>query len=280
MTSERQIAAPLHRHVAALIWMGRGLILIPEAPLIATLMGVYLALGGPPMIGLLAALLIIAFMVRAAALHMARAALEAARYRDADALIQVALALYPWSPDGLALRGALSLALGAPDAAEAALRQAVTLLPGQPTYYAALSGALLDLGRPAEAAQTARLALDLDGRCAIAYLYLAEAERALGIPERAVEDRLRAGLAVAAAPAAEAALRCALAGHLLAERRIAEATLTIHGAEALLPRCSSATQAGLRRHLGELLLAHGQTDRAREHLGARELLDPPGPFAA
>jgi tetratricopeptide (TPR) repeat protein len=241
---------------------------------------VYLALDGPLLLGLIVALLIVSFMVRTAALHLARAALNLARYREAEALVQVALALYPWSADGLALRGALALASGAPADAERALRRAITLLPVQPTFHVALSGALLDLDRPIEAAAAARVALALDGRVALAHLHLAEAERVIGTPAQEVEDRLRAGLDVAGTPAETATLRCALAAHLLAEHRMAEAALTLHGVESLLARCTAARQIALRFQFGELLIAQGQTERAQEQFLSVETLDPHGRHGA
>lgn len=263
-----------------LTWAGWVLVLVPEAPLIATLVCVYLLLDSPPLLGLIIAALIISFIVRTAALHLARAALESARYREADALALVALTLYPWSADALALRGALALATGAPADAEQALVRAIRLLPGQPSFYAALSSALLELGRPVEAAEAARQALALNRRDALAHLYLAEAARALVASPHEVEDRLREGLTVAALPDAEATLRCALAAHLIGEHRMAEAALTLQGAEALLPRCQAARQVALRLRLGELLAALGQHERAQEHFRSVAALDPHGRYAA
>jgi tetratricopeptide (TPR) repeat protein len=278
MVSERTGEAQPRRGRGALIWLGRTLLLIPEGVVIAALLCAYWALESPPL-GLLVVLLIVSFITRMLALLGARMSLDAARYREAEALAQVALGLYPWSADALALRGAIALARGAAATAELALRRALALLPGQPSFHAALAGALLDLGRPAEAAASARQALAIDERCAVAYLYLAEAERASGAPAETVEERLRAGLALAVAPASEAALRCALGEHLLAERRMAEASLTIHGVEALLPRCPALRQVELRVRLGELLIAQGQIERAREHFRSVEEIDPNGRYA-
>ena len=280
MLNGRRSAAPTDHRSRALLWLGRTALLVPEAPLITALVCVDLVVGQPPLIGLLVALLIVGFMMRTAALHLARAAMEHGRPREAGALIQVALAIYPCSADALALQGVLALNSGQPDLAVTRLRRAITLLPGQPSFHAALSGALLELGHPVEAAEAARVALALSDRCAVAYLHLADAERALGVSALAVEDRLRAGLAVSTTPAAEAALRCALAGHLLGEQRIAEATLTLCGAEALLPRCPVSSQAALRFRLGELLVVQGQIERAREHFSGVEALDPYGHYAA
>jgi tetratricopeptide (TPR) repeat protein len=259
--------------------VGRALLLAPEAVPLATLLCVYLA-WRPPLAALLAALLVVAFMVRAAALHMARALIERGRADEAGALLKLALLLYPWSPDALALAGVAALTRGDAALAEERLRQALALLPGQPAFHAALSGALLELGRPIEAVHAAEIALDLDPRCAVAHLHLAEAERARGAPGHVVEERLRVGLAAAPGPAAEAVLRCVLAGHLLAERRVAEATLTLHGAEALLPRCPPLSQAALRFHLGQILSAQGQVERAQEYLESVEAHDPQGRYTA
>ena len=279
MTIRRRSLVPIARRFGALVWVGRMLLLVPEAVLLVALMYAYLALREPPLIGLLVALLIVGFMIRTAALHLGRAALEQGRRAEASALVTVALALYPWSADAIALHGVLALTSGLPEIAEARLRRAITLLPGQSLFHALFSAALLDLERPAEAAEAARQSLALDRHCAVAYLYLAEAERSLGVAATLVEDRLRAGMAEVATPADEAALRCALAGHLLAEQRIAEATLTLYGAEALLPRCSTSRQVALRFRLGELLIAQGQVERAREHFRGVEALDPQGHYA-
>ena len=81
----------------------------------------------------------------------------------------------------------------------------------------------------------------------------------LGAPAQDIEDQLRTGLDCAGAPESEAALRCALGAHLLAEHRIAEATLTLHGAEALVPRCAAPRQIALRVRLGELMIAQAQS---------------------
>jgi tetratricopeptide (TPR) repeat protein len=264
----------------AMIHVSRALMLMPEAGGIAMLICLYVVVGHPPLLALLAALLMLNFMVRVAALHLAGLALDGAHYREADALSQLALLLYPWSADAQALRGALALAGGEAEAAEASLRRAIALLPGRASFHAALSGALLDLGRPGEAAAAAREAVRLDRRYGLAHLYLAEAERAYGAAPELIEDRLRAGLAVTTAPEITAALQCALAGHLLAQGRMAEATLALRSAETLLMRCSTARGAQIRFHIGELLAAQGQIEEAREHFHGVEVLDPDSRYAA
>ena len=258
---------------------GRWLLLVPELVLIAGLLCAYWALGEPAALSLAIAALTLWFIARSLALWRARAALEAARYDEAAALARLALALYPWSADALAMSGVVALATGQPEQAEMVLRRATALAPGRPSFLAALSGALLAQGRATEAAAIARAAIAAAPEDAVAHLYLAEAERSSGAPAEAVEERLRAGLALAGAPETEAAIRCALGAHLLGEHRIAEASLTLHGAEALFPRCPPARQAELRVRMGELLIAQGQIERAREQFRSVAALDPHGRFS-
>lgn len=254
------------------------LLLVPEAPLLLLLLGAYAALGAPPLIGLGLMLLSIGFIARLLALLGAHMAYEAAHYHEADLLIALALTLNPWSPDALALRGSIALALGRPAEAELALRRALARLPGRADRYTALSGTLLALGRPAEAAEAAQAALLRDPACALAQLYLAEAEQGGGMPALDVEARLRTGLALASTPEDEAALRCALGALLFGEQRRAEAMLMLRGAEALLPQCKPARQLELRVRLGELMIAQGQLDRAREQFRSVAALDPSGRY--
>jgi tetratricopeptide (TPR) repeat protein len=278
--ANQQTGAVAHRaRPEWLGWVAHTLLSAPEAALIAALLCVYWGTGEPAVIGLAIMVSIISFIARSIALIGARAALEIGHLELAEALTLSALALYPWSPDGLALSGVIALANNQPDRAELALRRAIAFLPNRANMHAALSGALLELGRPAEARQSAQTALDLESGCAIAHLYLAEAERARGAPAQEIEERLRTGLQHAGAPESEAALRCALGAHLLAERRIAEATLTLHGAEALVPRCAAPHQIALRVRLGVLMIAQGQIERAREQFRSVAALDPKGRYA-
>lgn len=259
-------------------YAGRMLLLVPEASLILALMGCYWALGAAPPVGALVTLPIISFITRMLALAGALLAYQAARYREADTLAQIALALNPWSADALALRGSIALARGHAAEAEVLLRRALSLHPARPDIYTAHSCALLALARPAEAALAASEALALAPEHALAQLCLAEAELAGGAAALAVEDRLRAGLVLAASAEDEATLRCALGALLFAELRGAEALLMLRGAEALLPRCRPARQLALRVRLAELMLAHGQVERAREQFRSVAALDPSGRY--
>ena len=259
--------------------IAQALMLVPEALLIALLLCVYWAIGEPPLVGVVVTLLIISFITRMLALMFARHAFHTASYHEANTLAQIGLALYPWSADALALQGAIALALGRPAVAEPMLQKAIALLPGRAATYAALSSAQLALGRPVEAAETARVALALEPNNAILHLHLAEAEQASGFASLEVEDRLRSGLALANTPEDEAALRCALGAVLIAEERSAEAMLTLRGAEALMPSCRPARQLELRVRLGELMIAQGQIERAREQFRNVAALDASGRYA-
>lgn len=279
MTETANTAAREGFVAGAFSWLGRWLVLVPEAALLSTLLLLYVMFDAPLGIAALAALLVTCFTIRTLALHLAQIQIGAGHYGDAEALLWVARALYRYSADTLALQGMLAMARGEPEQAERALREAVRLLPDQPGFYIALSGTLIDLGRPAEAAMAARQALRLDPQAAQAYLFLAEAEQARGTASDEIETYLRTGLTLAYMPEVQAALQCSLAAHLLAEGRFAEATLALHGAEGLLPQCGALHQAQLRYHLGTLLIAQGLTERAREHFQHAEATDTSDRFA-
>lgn len=279
MASEQIGAQSRRGRPGVLGWIAHALLLVPEAALITALLCAYWGLGELAQISLAIMLVIISFIARLIALVAARAALELEQPEIGAMLIQLALVLNPWSPDALALRGVIALSNDQPARAEASLRRSIALLPDRANVHAALSAALLDLGRPEAAAEAARAALALESGCAIAHFYLAEAERVCGAPAQDIEDQLRSGLDCAGAPESEAALRCALGAHLLAEHRIAEATLTLHGAEALVPRCAAPRQIALRVRLGELMIAQGQVERAREQFRNVATLDPHGRYA-
>ncbi|MEN9933620.1 MAG: hypothetical protein RLZZ387_199 [Chloroflexota bacterium] len=244
----------------------RVVVLVPEAPLIL-LLGAGFAVFGSPLLAAATATLAVAFFVRAAALYIARSLVGAGRHRDAEALARVALTVYPWSADALALRGTLLIS-SSPAEAEPLLRRSLALLPGRAAVHAALSGALLERGRHTEAAAEARRALELDRSCAVAYLHLAQADIRAGASPTAVEDWLRAGLSATRDAEMETMLRCALAWHLVGQERCAEARLATSGVEATLQRCGDITRSRLRVRLCELLVAQGQTERARELLSS------------
>lgn len=280
MRQHLRMFAPFRTLADAMSWFGRWLLLIPEAALLIVMLALYLALDNAPIVGLAATGLVVLFLIRTLALHLGRIAIEAGHYRDANALLRVAMWLYPWSADAQALRGVFELACGDASAAEISLKRAIEFMPGQAGFYTALSSAQLDLGRPQEALRSAQQALRINEHDAQPYLYLAEAEQACGATDQVVEEWLREGLTLAQQPELAAALQCALAGHLLNTRRFAEASLMLNAAEALVMRCATLRQAELRYHLGALFIAQGQAERGREHFQGVEKIDPHGRHAA
>ena len=241
-------------------------LLVPEAPILLVLVTGFVLLGRNPLVGALTSVVALSFGVRWSALLLAWVALNAARLGDAEALVRIAQAMHPWSADALALRGTLALHRGQNAQAAQLLGRSLALLPDRPAVHAAHSAALLEIGQGREAAHAARQALELNGQCAAAYLHLAQAESMAGAEASMVEDQLRAGIVFAQDPETETTLRCALAWHLVGQQRCAEARLATSGVEATLLRCTEAHRSRLRLRLCELLVAQGQTERARELL--------------
>lgn len=261
-------------------WLGRQLLLVPEAVLLMLLLSLHITWGPSPLLALTGMVITTYFGARMALLALGRQALAAADYDRADRLAQCATALHPGWADAHALRGATLLARGEAMGAVDALARAVALFPDQAELHATLSAALLEDGRPQEALAAARAALALNPRTATAHLHLATAEEQLDAAPEKVEALLRQGLALPARPAEEGALRCALTALLLRQGRIGEARLALTGAERLLPGCPSPQRAGLHFYLGELLRLGGDTEGARRHFSASEAADPQGPYAA
>ena len=229
----------------------RALLIAPESALIAALL--IINLFAPSIwIGAGMTLLILIFLTRFAALHLASLAIRHARWNAADALATVAYALHPRSPDALGLRGIVALTRDDAGSAVALLRRALDLAPDRATFALALSSALLEQGEVSAAERAARRALELEPTNAAGYLCLAQALDAAGASPETVEAYLRKGLAHHPAPDAEVSLRCALAQHLAREGRLAEAALALSAARALLPRCSRAHRTAVSRHIAEI----------------------------
>ncbi|MCS6842318.1 MAG: hypothetical protein NZ699_07370 [Roseiflexus sp.] len=238
-------AATLQRRLAQM------LLIAPEGVIIVVLLVVN-TIAPSIWIGAGVTLLVVTFISRVAALYLTSGALIQARWETADALATVASALHPWSPDALALRGAVALARGDSAAAVRLLRRAQQLAPNRSAIAAALSGALLEQGEVQAAEIAARQALELDPTSAAARLYLAQALAAAGACAELIEDQLRAGLRHRPEPDAEVSLHCALAHHLMQEGRMAEATLALSAARALLSRCSAAQRSIVIQRIAEI----------------------------
>ncbi len=274
-------ATPNRAWVAnSLAWIGRQLLLVPEAVFLTTLLCLHGLFGSNPFLALLGMMLIIWFLVRFSLLVMARHAVDAAHYERAKRLTQIAIRLYPLSADAHALLGSIYLGMGKPGVAIRALRQAIGYYPAQAGLHVALSAALLADDQAPAALEEANRALRLDPRYAPAYLHHASAAEVLHNNPILIESHLRHGLAHPASPADEAALRCALARLLLHQGRTSEAQHLLLQVERLLPASPTPQRAGLHFQLGEMLRMIGQADAARDHFRTSEQIDPRGPYAA
>lgn len=227
------------------------LLIAPEGPIIAILL-IINAVVPSIWIGAGISLLVVTFISRIMALYLTSRALFHARWDTADMLATVAYALHPWSPDALALRGAIALARGDSATAVRLLQRAWRLAPNRSAIAAALSGALLEQGEAQAAAIAAQRALELEPANAAARLYLAQALADVGAGAELIEDHLRAGLAHRPEPDAGVSLHCALAQHLAQEGRLAEATLALNAARAALPHCSAAQRAMVSQRIAEI----------------------------
>lgn len=276
--SDRQTPASLA--AAQLTWIGRQLLLVPEAVLLLALLCLHSVLGAPLLLAIVGLLITGYFLARTSLLMVGRQALAEADYERAGRHAAAAIRLYPGSADAHALAGTVHLARGEALLGSQAFRRAVDCYPLQAELHTALSASLLDAGLPTEARDAARQALIIDPRSAAAHLHLANAEERLGATADTIERLLRDGLTLPAPPADEATLRCSLAAQLLLCGRASEALLTLAGVERLLARCPTPQRAGLHFYLGELLRLSGDTEAARSHFRASETLDPQGRHAA
>jgi tetratricopeptide (TPR) repeat protein len=272
-------ATPLSWPATRLSWIGRQLLLVPEAVVLLLLLCMHATLGPAPMLVATGIGVVLWFIARVALLYGASRAVEAARYGPAETMAQLALRLYPLSADAHALLGTIHLSQGDAKTATQALARAVRYYPLHAGLHAALSAALLEGGRPHDALMAASTALLIDPSYAPAYLSQASAEEHLDAPPELIERHLRAGIEQRAAPADEAALHCALARVLL-RRGDAGARQALADAERLLPRSQLPQRAGLHYQIGEILRLAGDPEAAHDHFSASESLDPNGPYAA
>lgn len=282
MASQTQLptATPGAWPADRLAWVGRQLLLVPEAALLLALLCLHTALGPSPALTAVGLGLVLWFIARITLLYTARRAVESASYERAEHLARWALRLYPLSADAHAILGTIFLARGNAAGAGESFASAVRYYPFEAGLYAALSAALLENGRLHEAVAAAGTALRLNPSCAPAYLHQASAEDLLDASPDLVERHLRAGLSQPASPADEAALSCALARTLLRKGSQAEARLALARAEGLLPASPAAQRASLHFQIGEVMRLAGDQEAARAHFGASESLDPHGPHAA
>jgi Tfp pilus assembly protein PilF len=195
--------------------------------------------------------------VRLSLLWTAAYELERARYRIADRLVRLALRIYPWSADALAVRARFLSAQGDDLAAEQMLRRAAHFAPTNADIHGALAGALLQRGEFAAAREAAIRARQL-ATSPIALQHLAwlalhvdhDAAKAQRLLRSAEPEHLDAPLA--------APLLVLLAEVQVARNATDAALGTMARIENVLPACPLPQQAELAYHLGRLRTAAGQ----------------------
>ncbi len=253
------------------------LLLVPEAPVLLVLLLIAWGYDFPPLVGGLAALVVVLFVVRLFCLASAVQELGLARYEQADRLAQTALRLHPWSPDALALRGNTQLLQGNDEAAETLLRDAVRLAPDHPANHAALATVLLARGDYAAGREHATRALRLDGGSPYAVQQLAWlALHHEHDPRKA--RRIVDTIDLNAHPAAVGASLLVLRSEAqIMEGDLDEARETVCSIEAALPHCPHPQHAELCFHLGRLHALLGDDSSAYFRRSVR--LDPRGRWA-
>lgn len=255
----------------------RGMLLVPEAPMLFALLLIGWAYGFPPAVSGLAVLVVALFITRCFLLTSAAHELDNADYRKADRFGSAALRMHPWSADALTLQANSHLLQGNDTAAEILLRKAMRVAPESETVHSALAATLLargDFTRGREHAMTAeRLAAGSPHAAQhLSWLALHIDDDPEGTtrridscgPER-LEPRLQAPLLVLRGEA------------YLARGATAAARETLVSIKRLLPQCPVPQQAELSYHLGRLHTLLG--DEGGRHFRRSVDLDPQGRWA-
>jgi tetratricopeptide (TPR) repeat protein len=253
------------------------LLLVPEAPVLFILLMIAWGYNFPPVVGGLAALVVVLFVVRLFCLASAVQELGLARYEQADRLAQTALRLHPWSPDALTLRGNTQLLQGNDEAAEALLRDAVRWAPEHAANHAALATVLLARGDYAAGREHATRALRLDSASPYAVQQLAWLALHREHDPRKTR-RIVDTIELSAHPPAVGTSLLVLRGEAqIMEGDLEEARATICALEAALPHCPRPQQAELCFHVGRLQTLLGDDGGAYFRRSVR--LDPRGRWA-
>lgn len=249
LSNERQPIISLEQIVQQLL-------LIPEAPVLLGLLLIGWAYDFPPFISIATFLVIAFFIVRLSLLWTAAYELERARYRIADRLMRLALRIYPWSADALAVRARYLSAQGDDLAAEQTLRRAAHFAPTNADIHGALAGTLLLRGEFAAAREEAiharQLAVSPIATQHLAWLALHvdhDAPKAQRLLQSVEPEHLDPSLA--------APLLVLLAETQMARNTADAALATMARIEGVLAACSLPQQAEVAYQLGRLHAAAG-----------------------
>jgi tetratricopeptide (TPR) repeat protein len=231
----------------------------------------------PPLLGLLAALIVVWFVARTTLLLFAEQRLAHGDDRRAGWLAQAALRLHPWSADALLVRARVLTRQGEHAAADCLLRRAVALDATQGDAEAALAAHLLTQGyTPSQALSISAsphvppvsLAL-LHHRAHMALHVEADPAKAIGLLQAAHLDRLPVRT--------RCPLLLLLAEGYIAQGHCEEARATLKRIEEQLGTCARMQRAEALYHLGCLWKSLGE-DGCRYFRQCVDL-DPRGRYA-
>lgn len=253
------------------------LLVVPEAPLLVAITFLAWHLKFPPMLGLLATIIVLWFFVRTGLLLLAEQRLSSGDEQRARWLAQAALNMYPWSVDALLMRAQVYAYQGDHAAAETLLRRVApfdvnrTAVEAAPMPSGMLQKAILkqqvdvpafsgtSVISPALLHHHARFALHTEDD-----------------PVKAIDLLQHAGIENLPA-CASTPLLLLLADAYITHQQFADARMTLQHTEEQLSRCAQEQRAETLYYLGCLWRALGE-DGDRYFRQSVEL-DPTGPYA-
>lgn len=233
----------------------RWLVLIPEAPLLVLLALWAWLLHFPPLLSMVAVLVVLWFFVRSAVLLLAEHAFVHGDHRRALPLADVGLRMHPWSVDALLLRAHVAMQHGHHAAADAWLQRAVRLDAPHGDAHAAWIANQLAQGRtpPSTTPQIEHGNVSpalLHHYACVALHEEHNAAKALNLLQRATSERLPASTNMP--------LLLLLAQAYIVQGQFAQASATLQHCEAQLARCGRVQRAEALYHLGCLWQTLGQ----------------------
>lgn len=267
----------IHRlRPGSLAWLTRQVLLIPEllvlplvfALYVATKPNLFLAVAGEAVIAL--------FLLRTGLLWSAGRAWSAGRYRRAARRARLALRLYPWSADGVALLAEIRLAQGQAEEAESLYRRAITLFPGYAPFHIGVSRALSAERQWPEARAAAMQAVAVDDECAQAYAQLAFLGLNNHESSHTVGQWVEIGLAEQPSLPIQASLYATRAEVALKLEQTRMAEVALEQAMMAVIECPTSVQAEILYRLGHVRRQLGQNTEAREDFERIGQLDPEG----
>ena len=268
---------PIHRpRPGSLAWLARQVLLIPEMVLLPLIFALYILTQPTLTLAVIGEAVIALFLLRTGLLWSAGRAWSAGRYRRAGRYARLALRLYPWSADGVALLAEIRLAEGKVEEAEALYRRAITLFPGYAPFHVGVSRALSAERQWPEARKAAMEAVAVDDECAQAYAQLAYLALNTYESTHTVTQWIEIGLAESPSLPIQASLYTTRAEVAVKLEQTRMAEVALEQAVMAVLECPTPAQAELLYRLGHVRRRLGQNVEAREDFERIGQLDPEG----